>query len=361
MPFSPEPDSAPTRHDLRIARHRRARRHRLFAGGATVVALVGLAGVAAASTNTSGGKPSASSADPSPLATAEARGHLTASRDLSEGRAPLVAAPATTVPATISTPLPATESVRFVAKSWKKNEVVDAPSTVGALLASHGVHADSNDRLTVAPVSAPDARAGVAMRVTVQQVQVGDVTHRTAVKHRVVTVKDRARYASRGTAVRTRGHDGAKTVVQRVTRVDGVVTARKTVHAATTHAVNTVLVEGTKPTPKPKPKPVVVAASPSGAQAIARSMAAARGWGGAQFQCLVSLWNKESGWNLHAENASSGAYGIPQSLPGSKMASAGADWQTNAATQISWGLGYIASSYGSPCGAWGHSQSTGWY
>jgi hypothetical protein len=75
----------------------------------------------------------------------------------------------------------------------------------------------------------------------------------------------------------------------------------------------------------------------------------------------VSLWQKESGWNYQASNRSSGAYGIPQALPGSKMASAGADWQTNAGTQISWGLGYISSRYGNPCGAWAKSQSSGWY
>lgn len=102
--------------------------------------------------------------------------------------------------------------------------------------------------------------------------------------------------------------------------------------------------------------------SPGGAQATARSMMQSRyGWGSDQFSCLVSLWNKESGWNYQAYNASSGAFGIPQALPGSKMATAGADWQTSAATQVSWGLGYIAGRYGTPCGAWSHSQSYGWY
>lgn len=101
--------------------------------------------------------------------------------------------------------------------------------------------------------------------------------------------------------------------------------------------------------------------SPAGAQAAAREMLASRGWGDDQMSCLVSLWNKESGWNYRASNSGSGAYGIPQALPGSKMSSAGADWQTNAATQVSWGLGYISGRYGTPCGAWGHSQSTGWY
>jgi hypothetical protein len=96
-------------------------------------------------------------------------------------------------------------------------------------------------------------------------------------------------------------------------------------------------------------------------RSVARLMVADRGWGSSQFGCLVSLWNRESGWNLHASNPSSGAYGIPQALPGGKMAGAGPDWRNNAATQIRWGLGYIADRYGTPCGAWGHSQSTGWY
>lgn len=114
--------------------------------------------------------------------------------------------------------------------------------------------------------------------------------------------------------------------------------------------------------------PPVVLASPTGdnspgaAQAAARDiMAAQYGWGEGEFACLVALWNKESGWNVSAYNRSSGATGIPQALPGSKMASAGADWATNAVTQVRWGLGYIAGRYGSPCNAWGHSQTVGWY
>ena len=103
--------------------------------------------------------------------------------------------------------------------------------------------------------------------------------------------------------------------------------------------------------------------SVDGARATARSMAASQfGWGEDQFSCLDRLWQKESRWNYAAMNSSSGATGIPQALPGSKMASAGNDWATNATTQISWGLGYIkASSYGTPCAAWSHSQSVGWY
>jgi len=106
-----------------------------------------------------------------------------------------------------------------------------------------------------------------------------------------------------------------------------------------------------------------VVVDPAAAQAYARSAIGAYGWGSDQMSCLVSLWNQESGWRANALNASSGAYGIPQSLPATKMADAGADWRTNAATQIDWGLAYIKSAYGSPCGAWNHEMSVDphWY
>jgi hypothetical protein len=127
-----------------------------------------------------------------------------------------------------------------------------------------------------------------------------------------------------------------------------------------------------KPKPKPKPTtsadgsgagwtPPFVAPSPGTAKAIAYDMVKKRGWGDDEYACLVALWKKESGWRVNAYNRGSGAYGIPQALPGSKMASAGDDWQTNPATQIKWGLGYIKGRYGTPCGAWSHSQNTGWY
>ncbi|GGF40438.1 coiled-coil domain-containing protein [Subtercola lobariae] len=109
--------------------------------------------------------------------------------------------------------------------------------------------------------------------------------------------------------------------------------------------------------------PGSVIVDPGAAQAYAASRVAAMGWGSDQFSCLVSLWNRESGWRVNAYNEDGGAYGIPQSLPGNKMASAGSDWRTNAQTQINWGLAYIKGVYGSPCGAWAHSQNTNphWY
>lgn len=95
---------------------------------------------------------------------------------------------------------------------------------------------------------------------------------------------------------------------------------------------------------------------------IARAMMAERyGWDAGEFSCLSSLWERESGWNVHASNSSSGAYGIPQALPGSKMGAYGGDWASNPVTQIQWGLSYIRGTYGTPCGAWSAFRSKGWY
>jgi len=129
-----------------------------------------------------------------------------------------------------------------------------------------------------------------------------------------------------------------------------------------------------KPKPAPPPPPPASAApsakkssgvsapsapipSPGTAKDIAYQMLQARGWGDDQWGCLDQLWSRESGWRVNASNPS-GAYGIPQALPGSKM---GPGWETDASVQINWGLGYIGGRYGTPCGAWAHSESSGWY
>ena len=100
---------------------------------------------------------------------------------------------------------------------------------------------------------------------------------------------------------------------------------------------------------------------PDTAKAIGYQMVLDWGWDTTEYDCLAALWDRESRWDVYAFNASSGAYGIPQALPGDKMAAAGGDWQTNPVTQITWGLSYIAGRYGSPCGAWTHSEQRGWY
>ncbi|SDY00084.1 hypothetical protein SAMN05444365_101337 [Micromonospora pattaloongensis] len=99
----------------------------------------------------------------------------------------------------------------------------------------------------------------------------------------------------------------------------------------------------------------------SGNRAIGCALLLDSGFKLDQMPCLDKLWTKESGWNHRASNPSTGAYGIPQALPGSKMGSAGADWQSSPATQIEWGLGYIKDRFDTPCGAWSHFQNTGWY
>jgi hypothetical protein len=96
-------------------------------------------------------------------------------------------------------------------------------------------------------------------------------------------------------------------------------------------------------------------------RSIAQAMLGSFGWSASQFSCLGPLWADESGWSATASNPSTGAYGIPQAMPASKMASAGPNWQTSAATQIRWGLDYIKSTYGSPCAAWSHEEADGWY
>ena len=117
-----------------------------------------------------------------------------------------------------------------------------------------------------------------------------------------------------------------------------------------------------KPAQRAQSAQQAAVATPSGSpEQIAEKMLSQFGWSSSQFSCLQPLWEHESGWSVTAENPTSGAYGIPQSLPASQMSSVGADWQTNAATQIRWGLTYIQGRYGSPCGAWAHEESDNWY
>jgi hypothetical protein len=143
----------------------------------------------------------------------------------------------------------------------------------------------------------------------------------------------------------------ARQQARKEARVRAAAAARTAARAATQH-------QAASATPAAAAKPATPSGSP---QQIAQAMLGSYGWSASQFSCLQPLWNAESGWNASASNPSSGAFGIPQALPGSKMASAGADWQTNPATQIRWGLGYIRSVYGSPCSAWSHEEAYGWY
>ncbi|MBE7699713.1 G5 domain-containing protein [Oerskovia sp. Sa1BUA8] len=239
------------------------------------------------------------------------------------------------------------------------NVVVDGQTVVApdgsigidALLDQQGIVLGEHDRVSVAR----DETADPAVSVVVHRVVVTDVPTVTPIPFETTVQEDPNVYADEAPTVAQEGVEGTRTTVERVTTVDGVEESRELVSdAVTAEPVARVVVQGTK-------------ARPSGPEAAgsaketARQLVAARGWGSEQFQCLDRLWTKESNWNYQATNSSSGAYGIPQSLPGSKMASAGADWRTNPATQITWGLDYIAASYGTPCAAWGHSQARNWY
>lgn len=177
------------------------------------------------------------------------------------------------------------------------------------------------------------------------------------------------------TEVDTEGEKGSRVIAYTAEYRDGEEVSRTVqTEIVVSEAVDEVVLVGTGTQPESEPAtetsddsssesaPEAPAPEQSGSspKTIAQELLASRGWSG-QWSCLNSLWERESGWNPQAQNPSSGAYGIPQSLPGSKMASAGSDWQTNPATQITWGLNYIAGRYGGPCGAWSHSQATGWY
>jgi len=120
---------------------------------------------------------------------------------------------------------------------------------------------------------------------------------------------------------------------------------------------------------KPGSNPAMVASGAAGRRIrpplsprqVARRLLHRFHWSKRQFWYLDPLWARESSWNIHAQNLYSGAYGIPQAVPGSKMASAGRHWRSRARTQILWGLRYIKSRYGSPAAAWAHELATGWY
>jgi hypothetical protein len=107
---------------------------------------------------------------------------------------------------------------------------------------------------------------------------------------------------------------------------------------------------------------VELARTPDGAREVAKALMDDKyGWGEKQYACLDGLWTKESKWNYRASNKRSGAHGIPQALPATKMESVGTDWRTNPVTQISWGLRYIESRYETPCGAFAKFKRANWY
>ncbi|MBQ3828839.1 MAG: G5 domain-containing protein [Aeriscardovia sp.] len=205
-------------------------------------------------------------------------------------------------------------------------------------------------------------------------------TQDTPIAYNVITKNDPSMQV--GTEkVSVQGKDGVMQTTKLVRRTGSKVTFSNTIVSfVKTAPTNEVILIGTQAVASQSSSPASSASSSSSSQAsssssssssssigttqavgspqkIAQQMLEEHGWGAEQFTCLVELWQKESGWSVTAENPS-GAYGIPQALPGSKM---GPGWQTSATVQISWGLEYIATRYGTPCGAWAHEVADNWY
>lgn len=187
-------------------------------------------------------------------------------------------------------------------------------------------------------------------------VTVETVTEENTIAPGQVTKKDPTAFKGEN-KVLAKGKAGTEVVTYNVTYEDGVEVSReRSVSVVVEPAKNKVVSVGTLVVPK------TTSAQQGTNRGIGQHMAAAiYGWEGDQWSCLAELWNRESGWRTTAGNPTTGAYGIPQSLPGSKMAKYGADWRTNPATQIEWGLAYIKGRYGSPCNAWSHFLSSHWY
>lgn len=246
----------------------------------------------------------------------------------------------------------------------EEHQIDTRARTLAQALADAGIEVGFLDEVS-APMNGEPVDATV-VRVT-ESIEVVDE------KIPYATTRTETNNLTKGTErVQTAGKDGQRVTTKRVlTRGGEVISEEVLAEAVGSEPVDEVILVGTRP----KPAPTVAAPSTSSSgssapaqtysggspKAIAQDMLGSFGWGQDQWSCLNNLWIRESNWNPRAANPYSGAYGIPQSLPGSKMASVGADWQTNPATQIRWGLGYIKGRYGSPCGAWSHSQATGWY
>jgi resuscitation-promoting factor RpfB len=251
-----------------------------------------------------------------------------------------------------------------VVHDGQREQVSTTDRTVAQVLDDIDVTVGATDRISVAPTSVLHA----GELVQVQRVDSKMVSRIITVPYSTTRKKDGS-LTKGNTKVVSDGKDGKAQVTYSVVYVDG----RKVGQTK----LRTVTLAGPQPKIEKigtKDKPIKTTAgssggggapdapvpSPGSAKAIARGLLADRGWGPKQYDCLVTLWNHESGWRVGAANPS-GAYGIPQALPGSKMATAGSNWRTSATTQIHWGLEYLHDTYGSPCGGWNHELADGWY
>ena len=255
-----------------------------------------------------------------------------------------------------------------------------APLTIGTVVVLGGSAATGATTLVQSPPKAtttvtatgasakavaPKSKTKAAKKTVVLKSGVRTETKLKSVKFGTSTVHD-ADIVKGTKLLRSKGVPGKVRFVYHVTYLKGKAVARKLVATRViSKPKDAVYIVGTG-------KPTAVEASlqaaarktgtPAGNKIFAQSYITQKhGWNASEFSCLTSLWNRESHWRHTARNKGSGAYGIPQAMPGSKMAKFGADWQTNPVTQIKWGVNYIAKRYKTPCNALAHSHSTGWY
>jgi uncharacterized protein YabE (DUF348 family) len=241
-----------------------------------------------------------------------------------------------------------------VTHDGKTTQASTTDATVGALMHDLGITVGADDQVT----PAWDAPITDGAQIVIAKVTRTTVTENQVVPFPTSSTPDPNLLVGQ-TQIVTPGKNGLAEITYSVVYVDGQLAGKTPVNTVVLKApVPQVQHTGAMTAPPPPPAPSV---TPGSAQDIAHQMMGSRGWGDDQFSCLVTLWNHESSWNVHATNSSSGAYGIPQALPGSKMGGSGPDWQNNATTQITWGLGYIAGRYSTPCGAWSYWQGHGWY
>lgn len=247
-------------------------------------------------------------------------------------------------PVIISTP----KAVLLTSGGIEKQVFTTAP-TVGEVLAEQGLTPDKDDAVSVQL----DSPTMPNMRV--RYVERSLVMNTASVSTPFSSTKQEDAELPEGTTrVIQKGKDLVETHTVRSLFINGKLRwARNVKTVVTQEAQDEIIAVGTA-----LAYPEV---DPGSARAMAQEQMRAYGWGADEFSCLDALWMRESGWNYKADNPNSSAYGIPQALPGSKMASAGEDWLTNPATQIKWGLSYVAERYGSPCNAKNYSDSHGYY
>lgn len=229
-----------------------------------------------------------------------------------------------------------------------KTQAYTQETSVSGMLKAKNITLEAADTLSVAK----DASITTGMTVEIWRNGKQTITEEQEIAFETEKIQDVNREVG-FREIKTAGENGKKAVTYEVVMKNGVEESRKEIQAVVTgESKKQVEIIGAKlPTPT----------NPSEAQALGRQMMLAAGYGDDQWPCLYTLWMRESGWRTTAGNPSSGAYGIPQSLPASKMAAYGADYLTSASVQISWGLNYIKGRYGTPCGAYNKWQTSNWY